>query len=148
VTKKPDRPPRILLVEDNPADVVLLQEVFEEVELECELSVAYDGEEALDLLFRRGEHADARRPDFVLLDLNMPKVSGREVLTAIKHDEDLRTLPVIILTSSKADDDIAQCYRDHANCYLAKPGNLDEYLRIVDWIRRFWLTIVELPNEE
>ena len=138
---------RILLAEDNPADVALIEEVFEELELRCELSVAYDGVEAMDFLFHRGDHADTPRPDFVLLDLNMPKLSGREVLTAIKNDEELRTLPVIILTSSKADEDIRQCYRDHANCYLAKPGDLDEYLKIVDWIQRFWLSIVELPRE-
>ena len=147
MAERPDRRMRILLAEDNPADVALIQEVFEELELKCELFVAYDGVEAMDLLLRRGEHADAPRPDFVLLDLNMPKLSGREVLAAIKNDDGLRTLPVIILTSSKADDDIVQCYRDHANCYLAKPGDLDEYLKIVDWIQRFWLTIVELPRE-
>ena len=143
-----DRPIRILLAEDNPADVLLVQEILKEQEVDCELSVARDGEEATDFLYRKGDYASAPRPDFVILDLNMPKKSGREVLREIKTDENLQTIPVIILTSSTADEDISQSYRDHVNCYIAKPGSLDEYMKVVKWIKRFWFTITELPAEE
>jgi len=142
---KLDRPLQILLAEDNHADVVLVQEILKEQQVLCDLSVARDGEEASQFLHRTGDYADAPRPDFVILDLNMPRKSGREVLREIKSDDDLKVIPVIILTSSKADEDVTQSYRDHANCYIAKPGDFHEYMKIVEWIRRFWFTITELP---
>jgi CheY-like chemotaxis protein len=140
------RPVEILLVEDNPGDVRLTQEALREGKARNNLSVAADGVEALAFLRREGPYADAPRPDLVLLDLNLPKKDGREVLAEIKADDDLRTIPVVILTTSKADEDIVRSYNLHANCYVTKPVDLDQFITVVKSIEDFWLTIVALPK--
>jgi len=140
------RPAEILLVEDNPGDVRLAVEALREGQVGNNLRVATDGVEALAYLRREGSFVDAPRPDLILLDLNLPRKDGREVLAELKVDEALRTIPVVILTSSKADEDIARSYDLHANCYLTKPVDLDEYLAVVKAIEGFWLTVVALPR--
>lgn len=136
----------ILLIEDNPADVLLIQEAFKEARLGNRIAVAGDGEEALQYLHREGRFADARCPDLILLDLHLPKRSGREVLAEIKNDPELSEIPVIILTTSSEDEDIHQAYRLHANCYLTKPVDIDSLLALVRGIDEFWLTLVKLPT--
>ena len=140
------RPAEILLVEDNPGDVRLAVEALREGQVGNNLRVATDGVEALAYLRREGSFVDAPRPDLILLDLNLPRKDGREVLAELKVDEALRTIPVVILTSSKADEDIARSYDLHATCYLTKPVVLDEYLAVVKAIEGFWLTVVALPR--
>ena len=139
------KPIEILLVEDNPADVRLTLEAFKEAKLRNRLSVAGDGAESLAFLRREGKYSDAPRPDLILLDLNLPKKDGREVLAEIKADEDLRRIPVVILTISKAEEDILKTYDLHANCYVTKPVDLDQFMRVVRSIEEFWLSIVKLP---
>jgi CheY-like chemotaxis protein len=134
------RPFRILLVEDNPGDVDLIQEVLAQSEAKREITVAFDGVEALRCL-RQGP-----RPDLILLDLNLPKKSGREVLGEIKSTEALQNIPVVVLTSSEAESDITDAYRLHANCYVTKPVDLEEFLMAVRSIERFWLGFVKLPS--
>lgn len=136
----------ILLIEDNPADVLLIQEAFKEARLGNRISIARDGEEALQYLQREGSFAGAVRPDLILLDLHLPKRSGREVLAEIKNDPELAEIPVIILTTSSEDEDIHQAYRLHANCYLTKPVDIDSFLALVRGIDEFWLTLVKLPT--
>ena len=136
----------VLLVEDDPADVVLVKEAFEFNKVHNTLHVVSDGEQALQFLRREGEHAQAPRPDLVLLDLNLPRKDGREVLAEIKADEGLRQVPVVILTSSEAEGDIARAYELHANCYVTKPVDLDQFITIVRSIEQFWFTIVKLPR--
>jgi len=138
-------PIEILLVEDNPGDIRLTQEALKEGKVRNHLNVAQDGVEALAFLNREGQYANASRPDVILLDLNLPKKDGREVLAAIKDDPDLRRIPVVILTTSQAEKDILQTYNLHANCYITKPVELDEFLEVVKAIDEFWLTIVKLP---
>jgi chemotaxis family two-component system response regulator Rcp1 len=140
------RPIKILLVEDNPGDVRLTIEALREGKVHNELTVAGDGEQALALLRRQGEHADAPRPDVILLDLNLPRKDGREVLAEIKSDEDLRRIPVVILTTSKAEEDILRSYALHANCYVTKPVNLEQFITVVKSIEDFWFSIVRLPD--
>ncbi len=140
-----DRPPEILLVEDNPADVRLIREALKESVIQSTLQVAPDGVEALALL--RGEGSPAVRPDLILLDLNLPKKDGREVLTEIKQDSSLRLIPVVILSSSPAEQDILRAYDLHANCYVTKPVDLDQFITVVQSIENFWFTIVKLPTE-
>jgi CheY-like chemotaxis protein len=140
------RPVEILLVEDNPGDVRLTIEALREGKVRNHLSVATDGVEAMAFLRREGEHAAAARPDLILLDLNLPRKDGRQVLAEIKADEDLRTIPVVILTTSKADEDILRSYDLHANCYVTKPVDLDQFITVVKSIEDFWLTIVALPK--
>jgi CheY-like chemotaxis protein len=135
----------ILLVEDNPGDVRLTQEAFKEGQINNTLHVVRDGEAALDFLYQRGEHADAARPSLVLLDLNLPKVSGMEVLDKIKDDPDLRCLPVIILTGSEAEEDIIRGYELHTNAYLTKPVTPDEFIELVQSFEDFWFTLVRFP---
>ncbi len=135
----------ILLVEDNPGDVRLTQEAFKEGKIHNKLFVVNDGEEALDFLYKRGNYSDAVRPDIILLDLNMPKKDGREVLADIKANDDLKRIPVVVLTTSKAEEDILKSYNLHANCYIAKPVELDAFITIVKNIQDFWFTIVKLP---
>ncbi len=135
----------ILLVEDNPGDVRLVQEVFQDGKIYNQLDVARDGEEALNYLHHRGLYQDTRKPDLILLDLNLPKKNGSEVLADIKADKDLMRIPVIILTASKAEEDIARAYNHHANCYLTKPIDLDQFINVVQEIKTFWLSIVQLP---
>ena len=140
------RPVEILLVEDNPDDVVLTKEALAEGKVWCSLSVAEDGVEALDFLHRRGKHADAPEPDLILLDLNLPRKDGREVLAEVKADEDLKHIPVVVLTTSRAEQDVMRSYKLHANCYVTKPVDLDEFITIVHSIEDFWLTVVKLPR--
>lgn len=142
----PSRPAEILLVEDNPADVRLTREALREGKLHNNLYVATDGVDAMAFLRREGPYADAVRPDLILLDLNLPKKDGREVLEDIKADASLRTIPVVILTSSEAEQDILRAYDLHANCYVTKPVDLDQFIHVVKTIEQFWFAIVKLPE--
>jgi CheY-like chemotaxis protein len=135
----------ILLVEDNPGDVRLTQEALKENKIRNNLHVAKDGVEAMQFLRKINGHKDAPRPDLILLDLNLPKKDGREVLTEIKTDEKLRSIPVVILTTSEAEDDVAKAYQHYANCYIRKPIDLNRFIEVVKIIENFWLSIVELP---
>lgn len=135
----------ILLVEDNPGDVRLTQEALKETKILNNLSVAMDGEDAMAFLRREGEYADAERPDLILLDLNLPKKDGREVLAEIKEDAELKLIPVVVLTVSQAEQDILKTYELHANCYITKPIDLHQFVEVVKAIENFWLTIVKLP---
>jgi CheY-like chemotaxis protein len=139
--------PDILMVEDNPADVRLAQEAFRECTAHDSLSVARDGVEATEFLRRRGRFSGARRPDLILLDLNLPRKDGREVLAEIKADPELMRIPVIVLTTSRADKDVQRTYELHANCYVVKPSDLDEFLDVVRSIEHFWLKAATLPKE-
>jgi two-component system, chemotaxis family, response regulator Rcp1 len=141
------RPIQILLVEDNPGDVLLTKEALTEGKVANNLAVAADGEEALAFLRREGKFAGASRPDLVLLDLNLPRKDGRDVLAEIKDDPDLRRIPVVVLTTSGAEEDIVKTYDLHANCYIRKPVDLQQFLQVVRAIDDFWLTIVRLPSE-
>ncbi|MDA8082167.1 MAG: response regulator [Nitrospiraceae bacterium] len=140
------RPIDILLVEDNPGDVRLTQEALKEARVRNDLHVVGDGVEALAFLRRQGLYKDAPRPDLVLLDLNLPKKSGHEVLTEIKSDDTLKRIPVVILTVSKDEEDIVKSYNLYANCFITKPVDLEQFLSIVKSIQDFWLTIVKLPD--
>ena len=141
------KPIEILLVEDNPGDVRLTQEAFKEGKVRNNLSVVEDGLEALAFLRREGKYAGAPRPDLILLDLNLPRKDGRLVLADIKEDPKLRSIPVVILTTSKAEEDIVRTYNLHANCFITKPVDLDQFIRVVRCIEDFWLTIVKLPPD-
>jgi two-component system, chemotaxis family, response regulator Rcp1 len=136
----------ILLVEDNPGDVRLTREVLKEGRLRNNLFVCGDGEDAMDFLRQRGKHANAARPDLVLLDLNLPRKSGREVLAEVKEDPELRAIPIVVLTTSSAEQDILQSYDLHANCYITKPVDLIQFMKIVNSTCDFWLDIVKLPS--
>lgn len=136
----------ILLVEDNPGDVLLTQEAFRDNSLTHHLSVAENGEDALRLLRREGQYGDAPQPDVILLDLNLPKMDGRELLAELKNDPALRHIPVIVLTSSNSGQDVSKAYKLHANCYLTKPIEVDEFLHKMKSLEEFWLNIVRLPN--
>lgn len=135
----------ILLVEDNPGDVRLTKEALKECKMHNNLAVVGDGTEAIAFLRQEGKYADSPRPDLILLDLNLPKTDGREVLKTIKTDDELRRIPVVILTTSKAEEDVIRTYDLHANCYITKPVDLDQFIRVVKSIESFWLTIVKLP---
>jgi len=139
-------PVEILLVEDNPGDVRLTKEALKEGKVYSNLHWAKDGVEALEFLRRQGKFADVPRPDIILLDLNLPKKDGREVLSEIKNDDDLKRIPVVILTTSKAEEDVLRSYQLHANCYVTKPVDLEKFIVVVQSIDRFWLTVVTLPN--
>jgi chemotaxis family two-component system response regulator Rcp1 len=136
----------ILLVEDNPGDIRLTKEVLKEGKIQNNLSVVTDGEEALLFLKKVGQYAGAVTPDIVLLDLNLPKKDGREVLAEIKIDPDLKCIPVIVLTTSAAEKDILNMYSNHANCYITKPVDFDQFINVIRSIEEFWLTIVKLPK--
>ena len=136
----------ILLVEDNPGDVRLTQEALAEAKMANRLHIARDGVQAISFLRKQDPYQDVPRPGLVLLDLNLPLKSGLEVLEIIKHDPDLKRIPVVILTSSKADEDIARSYGSHANCYITKPVDLTKFFNVVQGIDEFWLAIVQLPN--
>ena len=138
-------PVEILLVEDNPADIRLTIEALKEGKITNRLSVARDGVEALEFLHRQGAFAEAPRPDLILLDLNLPKIDGREVLAALKGDASLKRIPVVVLTTSKAEEDIFKSYNLHANCYITKPVDLEQFLKVLKTLEDFWLTIVSLP---
>jgi chemotaxis family two-component system response regulator Rcp1 len=140
------QPVEILLVEDNPGDVQLTREALEEGKVKNHLHVVSDGVEALEFLRRRGRHEGAVRPDLVLLDLNLPRKDGREVLAEVKEDPELRRIPVVVLTTSDAEADIVRTYELHANCYIRKPVDLEQFLEVVKSIDDFWLTVVKLPG--
>jgi len=140
-------PINVLLIEDNPGDVRLTQEAFREANRAIRLHVASDGVEAMAFLRHEGRHADAPRPDLILLDLNLPKMDGREVLGHIKEDENLKLIPTVILTTSDAEADIVRSYQLRANCYLTKPVQLDDFETLVKSINDFWLTKVKLPQQ-
>ena len=140
-----NNPIEILLIEDNPGDIRLTQEAFKFNKIPSRLHVTRDGIEALDFLYRRNDFAESPVPDLILLDLNLPKKSGREVLAEIKKDENLRRIPVIVLTTSDAEEDIFNAYDLHTNCYITKPVDLDEFMKIIKAIEDFWFTIVSLP---
>ena len=137
----------ILLVEDNPGDVRLTREALKEAKVRNELHVATDGVEALAFLRREGAYKKAVRPNLVLLDLNLPRKNGREVLAEMKEDPELRRIPVVILTTSQAEQDIIKAYDLHVNCYINKPVDLDQFLQVVKSIEDFWLTVVKLPPQ-
>jgi chemotaxis family two-component system response regulator Rcp1 len=137
----------VLLVEDSPGDVRLTQEAFRDANRSVHLHVAFDGVEAMAFLRREGAHRAAPRPDLILLDLNLPKMDGREVLAHIKADDDLKTIPTVILTTSEAEADIVKSYQLQANCYLSKPVQLDAFEAIVKSINDFWLKKVKLPQK-
>ena len=141
------KPIEILLVEDNPGDVRLTQEAFTDAKVNNNLSVAGDGEEAMAFLKKEGDYASAPRPDLILLDLNLPRKSGKEVLAEVKTDPDLLSIPVIVMTTSEAEIDIISSYNLHANAYVTKPVDLDYFLDVVSRIEGFWLTIVKLPPD-
>ena len=138
---------QILLVEDSPGDIRLTQEVFREANRAIRLHVVTDGVEAMSFLRREGAYSEAPRPDFILLDLNLPRMDGREVLLQIKRDDSLKTIPTIILSTSESAGDIAKSYELQANCYLSKPVQLDEFETVVKSINDFWLTKVKLPQQ-
>ena len=140
-------PIEVLLVEDSPGDVRLTREAFQDAKVYINLHVASDGAEAMDFLNRVGKHSNVPRLDLILLDLNLPKKDGREVLAEIKEDPELRRIPVVILTTSKAEQDIVKAYNLHANCYIAKPVDLVQFMAVVKAIEGFWLTIVKLPHD-
>ena len=135
----------ILLVEDNPADVRLVQEVFKEARIHNKMRVALDGDKAMQILRREGEYARASSPDLIILDLNLPKKDGREVLKEIKEDENLKSIPVVILTTSNAEEDLIETYKNNANCYISKPVDLNNFIKVVKIIKDFWLSTVKLP---
>lgn len=135
----------VLLVEDNPGDVRLTLEALKEAKMHNRVSVVQDGMEAMDFLRKRGKFADATRPDLILLDLNLPRKNGREVLAEIKADESLKCIPVVVLTTSEAEQDILKAYKLHANCYVTKPVDLDQFIKVVQSIENFWMTVVKLP---
>jgi two-component system, chemotaxis family, response regulator Rcp1 len=139
---------QVLLVEDNPGDVRLTREAFKDAKVHLQLHVVTDGVEAMRFLMREGEYADSRRPDMVLLDLNLPRKDGRAVLAEIKGHPTLKTIPVVILTTSAADADIERSYLLHANCYISKPVDLEGFLTVVRSIDDFWLSIVRLPKRQ
>lgn len=141
------KPIEILLVEDNAADVRLTEEALKEGKVRNNLHVARDGMEALEFLHRQGKFKDATRPDLILLDLNLPRRDGREVLADIKNDPELKMIPVVVLTTSSAEADILKSYKLHANCYITKPVDLEQFVNVVRSIDDFWLTVVRLPSE-
>lgn len=144
-SQKAPRPIEILMVEDNRGDVRLTQEALKEGKVRNNLHVTRDGVEALSFLHKEGKHARVPRPDLILLDLNLPKKDGRAVLEEIKEDPDLRRIPVVVLTISKAEEDILKSYNLHANCYVTKPVELEQFMTVVRSVEDFWLTIVRLP---
>lgn len=141
------RPIEVLLVEDNPGDVRLTQEALKEGRIMNHLNVVQDGVEAMDFLTRRGKYENSPRPDLILLDLNLPKKDGGEVLQEIKNDPELRRIPVMVLTTSSAEKDMQKAYDLHANCYITKPVDLNQFLEVVRSIEHFWFHIVTLPTE-
>lgn len=142
------KPIDILLVEDNPGDVRLTMEALKEAKVQNRLNVAWDGVEAMAYLRQEAPYTGVSRPDLILLDLNLPKKDGREVLAEIKQDSSLRRIPVVILTTSEADEDILRSYDLHANCYIAKPVDLEQFMKVVKSVEDFWLTIVKLPPDD
>ena len=146
IANKSQRPIEILLIEDNPGDADLAREALEESKFTNHITVASDGEEAIRYLRKAPPFTEASRPDLILLDLNLPRKDGREVLAEVKQDEDLKRIPIVILTTSQAPDDVRKSYNLHANCYINKPLDLKQFMGIVKSIENFWLSVVILPN--
>jgi CheY-like chemotaxis protein len=144
--KPAGEPIEVLLVEDDPGDVLLIREAFEFNKVHNNLHVVGDGEQALHFLRREGEHAGSRRPDLVLLDLNLPRKDGREVLAEVKGDPDLRTIPIVVLTTSEAEEDVLKSYQLHANAYVTKPVDFERFVAIVRQIDDFFVSVVRLPS--
>ena len=140
-------PIELLLVEDSEADVRLTIEALREAKVKNRLWVVEDGVEALDFLRQQGRHADAPRPDLILLDLNLPRMDGRQVLKEIKNDDSLKRIPVVVLTTSKSEEDVLRAYQLHANCYITKPVDFNRFMEVVKSIENFWLTVVTLPED-
>jgi len=143
---KAERPIEILLVEDNPGDVRLTREIFKAARIRNIIHTVEDGVEAMEYLRNQGKYADEARPDLILLDLNLPRKDGREVLAEIKSDDELKRIPIVVLTISKAEEDILKTYSLHANCYITKPVDLDQFIKVVASIEDFWLSVVKLPS--
>ena len=139
------KPIHVLLVEDNEGDIFLTTEALEEAKIVINLSIAKDGKDAIDFVSRRGNHTNDELPDLVLLDINLPKRNGHEVLKHIKEDEKLKHIPVIILTTSSSEKDINLSYKQYANCYIIKPVEVSDFLRVISTIENFWISIVKLP---
>ena len=139
---------QVLLVEDNPGDVRLTEEAFKDAKVQLEMHVATDGVEAMEFLHREGKYAESPRPDLILLDLNLPRKDGRDVLAEVKGDPTLMTIPVVILTTSQSDVDIESSYMLHANCYISKPVDMEGFLTVVKSIDDFWLSVVKLPPKD
>jgi two-component system response regulator len=146
--KQTMKPIDVLVVEDNPGDARLIKEVLNSNKIFCRLHTVKDGVEAMNFLYRNGEYSEAPRPDLIFLDLNLPKKDGREVLKEIKTDEKLKQIPVVVMTTSQAEEDIFKSYSLHANCYVTKPLDLDQFVRVVKSIEEFWFTLVKLPSKE
>jgi CheY-like chemotaxis protein len=147
MTPKPaGKPIEVLLVEDDPGDVLLIREAFDFNKVHNNLNVVSDGEQALDYLRGTGDYADAIRPDLVLLDLNLPRKDGREVLAEVKNDPDLRTIPIVVLTTSEAEEDVLKSYQLHANAYVTKPVDFERFVSIVRQIDDFFVSVVRLPS--
>jgi CheY-like chemotaxis protein len=140
-------PIELLLVEDSEPDVRLTKEAFREAKVKNRLWVVDDGVEALDFLHRRGSYADVPRPDLILLDLNLPRKDGRQVLKEIKSDDSLKRIPVVVLTTSKSEEDVLRAYDLHANCYITKPVDFNRFMEVVKSVEDFWLTVVRLPDD-
>ncbi len=140
-----NRPIVILMIEDNPTDVLITREGLLRAKMLNTLHVADDGVEAMDFLNQRGKYSGAPRPDLILLDLNMPRMNGQEVLAEIKSDNNLKTIPVVVLTTSKSDEDVLKAYGHHANCYIVKPVDFDAFTKVVRTIQDFWFCVVTLP---
>jgi chemotaxis family two-component system response regulator Rcp1 len=137
----------VLVAEDNPTDVMIMREALASAKVRIELHVVSDGVQALEFLRRMGAHAQAPRPDLILLDLNMPRKNGHEVLAELKADESLRRIPVVMLTTSQAEEDVARAYANHVNCYIRKPVDFERFAEVVRSIEDFWFTVVTLPQE-
>ena len=148
MTRSVGQPIEILLVEDNPGDVRLTTEALAEAKVQNQLAVARDGVEALQYLRREGPFEKVPRPDIILLDLNMPRMDGREVLEEIKKDPSLSAIPVVVLTTSEAEEDVLRSYQLHASCYITKPVDLEQFLKVVRSVEDFWLTVVRLPPKD
>lgn len=147
MTQDNNRPIDLLLVEDNPGDIRLTQEAFKTGRFAVRLNIALDGVEAVDFLHRRGKFENAPRPELILLDLNLPRKNGREVLSEIKADPDLKRIPVLVITTSRAEQDVSNAYGLNANCYITKPLAFDDFIKVVHSIEDFWLTKATLPTE-
>ncbi len=137
----------ILLVEDNEGDIRLTIEAFKEAKIRNQIKVVRDGEEALDYLRKQGKYADAPSPDIILLDINLPKIDGKEVLSTMKNDPVLKTIPVIMLTTSSSESDVQESYENHANCYVIKPVDLNKFMEVIRSIEDYWISIVKLPGK-
>ena len=146
--KQKMKPIDILIVEDNPGDARLIKEVINGNKIQCQLHLVKDGVEAMNFLNRKEEFTDSPRPDLIFLDLNLPKKDGREVLAEIKTDDNLKQIPVVVMTTSQAEEDILKAYSLHANCYVTKPLDLDQFVNVVKSIEDFWFSLVKLPTKE